>query len=399
MTVCYIQVLTEIDSFYTSYVFHTVAVVIGCCTAEKGTMRGQSKLFRRTVDGKAVFSKISPSTRMVLQEAERLGVVWSVIPFTNIFTLSYAGVTVNFHHQVPPQTTSLAELSCSDKRITRNLIAHAGVRVNSGYVLLDSDGKHEMKAIFNALAKPIVVKPVNSAQGKNVHLEIQIFKQFTRAITSIRRSSPSVHILAEEHFRGAEYRILCNRERIISVIKRLPPQVIGDGERTVRELALEKSRSHRQHSSPALKPLALDKQTKMHLATQGLTIESVPTRGQKVLFQDHTLQAINRGGETVEVTDELHPSVWEIAMKTIEAIPGLAWAGIDFMCLDHRNQQTKNSYRIIEVNASPSLDWQQYPAVGTGKNVVREFLRVVLPALEIRSQSGLSLADSTLLRA
>jgi len=65
----------------------------------------------------------------------------------------------------------------------------------------------------------------------------------------------------------------------------------------------------------------------------------------------------------------------------MESIPGLAFTGIDYMTKDIYKEQTANNYIIVEINASPSLDWNEYPIEGPKRRVAYEFLKVMFPHL------------------
>ncbi len=95
----------------------------------------------------------------------------------------------------------------------------------------------------------------------------------------------------------------------------------------------------------------------------------------------HSSLDISLGGDTVDVTDLVHDSVFRIVKKLMQSIPGLSLAGIDYMSKDITKQQNQANYRIIEVNASPSLDWNEFPIEGKRRKIVAEFLRIMFPEL------------------
>jgi hypothetical protein len=66
----------------------------------------------------------------------------------------------------------------------------------------------------------------------------------------------------------------------------------------------------------------------------------------------------------------------------VRAIPGLSFAGIDFMTTDITQPQTEDSYVIIEVNTSPGFDIHDSPYVGKNRHSALEFLYLMLPELK-----------------
>ncbi len=343
---------------------------------------------RRIVTGVSQDSEMSKSVEMIISEAERLGIEWLIVPNTTILELTHDGDTARFHRRIPPQTSSVAAYCCVNKQITRNLLKDAGVTVSPGYFIVPSDTKKYRKEVYSALSKPLVVKPTDRSLDANVTVNITSFGAYERAVARIYADDPATSILVEEQFIGDEFRIVCTKEKVISIIKRVRPYVVGDGFSTIADLAKHKSEEHLSHLSGSLKPLLIDEQTRLYLSEQGLTSSSVPKNHETVYFQSTTLSAIGRGGDTVEVLDEVHPSIHEIAVSAIQSVPGLAWGGIDFMCNDHTAKQTKNSYRLIEINASPELAWQEHPAIGESKNVIYAFLSVVFPSLRKNNRTS-----------
>lgn len=90
---------------------------------------------------------------------------------------------------------------------------------------------------------------------------------------------------------------------------------------------------------------------------------------------------VSQGGDAIDFTDQAHPSVIEIALKTIRAIPRLSFTGMDFMTKDITKPQTKDSYVIIEINDSPGFDIHDNPYQGKNRHAAREFLYLMFPEL------------------
>ncbi|MBT6034227.1 MAG: hypothetical protein HOH01_01410 [Candidatus Jacksonbacteria bacterium] len=95
-----------------------------------------------------------------------------------------------------------------------------------------------------------------------------------------------------------------------------------------------------------------------------------------------TASDMDLGGDTIDITASIHPSVKKVALQVMKSIPGLSLAGIDYMSQDIFSNQTPARYRIIEVNTSPSLDWNEFPLVGKRRNVSYEVLKIMFPELK-----------------
>ena len=88
------------------------------------------------------------------------------------------------------------------------------------------------------------------------------------------------------------------------------------------------------------------------------------------------------GGDTIDITDSIHSSVKKVVLRIMKSIPGLSLAGIDYMSKDIFSEQNLDVYRVIEVNNSPSLDWNEFPLVGKRRNVSFEILKIMFPELK-----------------
>ncbi|MFX5374049.1 hypothetical protein ABTD20_18865, partial [Acinetobacter baumannii] len=81
---------------------------------------------------------------------------------------------------------------------------------------------------------PVVVKPRDGNQGKGVTVNIVSREHMGIAFNAAYEISRDV--MVERFIPGADYRFLVVGDRVIAAARREPPQVIGDGSRTVREL-------------------------------------------------------------------------------------------------------------------------------------------------------------------
>jgi cyanophycin synthetase len=268
---------------------------------------------------------ISISTREVLVEAEKYGITWEEIVGTRIFRLNYHGVTREFYAQVPTSVTELGFNSCLDKSITRALLQAVGVNIPKGYGLTKGDTQDYWMEVFNALQKPLVVKPTHGNQGRSVFMNIKTPEEYQQAVKeSFSFSNESNQgVVVEETFAGTEYRVLATKQKVIGIINRIPANVIGDGQKTIQQLVDEKNSDPRRSpiKEDPLCTIEIDQHVQKHLADQQITLDTVPAAGQRVFLRQNS--NISTGGDSIDVTDVAHPSVKEIALKVMAAIPGL----------------------------------------------------------------------------
>lgn len=340
-------------------------------------------LKRKSIDGVKKLKKVSKSTVLVLEEAEKNQIEWEKIPYTDLFKLKYKDQIKYFHAQIPSTTTEFAAYCCNNKRISRNILIEAGISVSKGYQIEYEDKKPYRLSLFQNLKKPLVVKPVNDQQGNNVYLNINTQEEYIAATKKIYQfyGRKKIEILVEEMFCGEEYRILASQKKILSVIKRLPANIIGDGQSTIKRLIEIKNQDPLREKVLTYKKIEVNDQVLKHLRQQDLNLQSIIANKKRVFLRPHSPLDISLGGDTIDITEKIHPSVKKIVREIMASIPGLALTGIDYMSKDIGKEQTPDNYKIIEINASPSLDWNEFPIEGPRRQIAKEFLKIMFPQL------------------
>jgi len=327
---------------------------------------------------------VSNSSHLIIKEAEKFGVDWKIIPGTQIVKLTYKGQEKSYYHQIPTATTALAVYATKNKKITSNLLQQSGISVPRGFRIRRDFSNEYLTEVFNKLQKPIVVKPIDGTWGENISLNITTPDQYFEAVDLpfAYSQKKKTGIIVEEMFDGTEYRVLCTRDKVIGILKRVPANVIGNGEDTIKKLIQEKNteeiRGPKESNKSHLR-IIMDKKLKKYLAERDMNLETVPAKDELVYLRK--VSNISQGGDAYDYTDIAHPSVKEIALQAINTIPGLAFAGIDFMSNDITKKQTKDSYVIIEINDSPGFDIHDIPYQGKNRHAAREFLFLIFPEL------------------
>ena len=343
-----------------------------------------------TPSGNRTGDVITHSTKLVLLEAEKLGVSWKALPNSKVIELTWNNQTTYFHIQIPFSTHELGEHICNDKPTTAMFLAKAGLSVPKGYFISPEDPESLHQEIFEALSKPLVVKPTNGNQGDNITIGINTLPDLTKALHKAFSYNKEINqgAIIEEFFKGKEYRILATQEKVIGIIHRVPANVVGDGTHSIAELIELKNQDPRRGTShsdgEALMQITVDQAVERNLAQQNLTIDSIIPKGQQIFLRK--MSNMSKGGDTYDVTDTADESVCKLAVTAMKAIPGLALAGIDFMTTDLTQPQTADSYRIIEINASPGFDLHDCPYEGKNRHAAREFLYLLFPELRAQSQ-------------
>ena len=253
------------------------------------------------------------------------------------------------------------------KEVTRDVLGAAGLPVPQGAYLPAGEAGAAYAAGIE-LGFPLVVKPGGGTKGIGVTTNVSSPEELERAIAVVATSKYARSgLVVERHVTGGDYRILATTAKALSVVRREPASVVGDRSHTIEELVLYANALRRQNPSLGRIPIPLDRRADAPLRRQGLTRTSVPEVGQRV--QLSVVANLSQGGVSHEVLDATHPSLLDLAVSAVRAIPGLPYAGLDILMEDHRLPVDAQSVAIIEMNSVPMLGLHHYPMFGPPRNV------------------------------
>lgn len=346
-------------------------------------MKNPSYYQRYTPTGLSDADPVTLSTQLILDAALELGIEVHILPGTKIIQLRHNGVVKYFRFQISTETTDIGFYACLDKSVTNNLLRSQGVQVPSGFHITRTDSQEYWQEIFLALEKPLVVKPTHGNQGNAISIGISDQESYRHAIQKALdfNNDKDAGVIVEQLCQGQEYRILTTREKVLGVLYRMPANVVGDGEHTIQELLDSKNADPRRGDDLtfALFTIKIDDEVHKTLEEQHLTLDSVPAENERVFLRK--VSNIAKGGDSIDVTDTTHQSVKDIALKAINAIPGLDFAGVDLMTTNIEREQTPDTHTIIEINSSPGFCIQEFPFLGNPRKAQYEFLYLAFPHL------------------
>ena len=223
-----------------------------------------------------------------------------------------------------------------------------------------------MQRFLGDVGAPVVMKPSFGTHGTGVVMDIATPQDIARSLATAGATTAK-KILMEQQVAGTEYRMTATRTQLLAVTLRKPAHIVGDGERTVRELIDAKNANPARQQNPALKDIPIDEQTDGILARQNSALDAVPGEGETVFLR--TNSNISAGGDSIDFTDKVHAAYRELAPQIVRAIPGLPYAGIDVITPDVERNPHDVGYFVIEINASPMISMHHYPYEGRSRDV------------------------------
>ena len=267
--------------------------------------------------------RIGPSTGSIVDAAVARGIPFRRLTSGSLVQLGWGSKARRIQAAELDLTSAVAESIAQDKDLTKRLLHAAGVPVPMGRPVADVD---DAWAVAEEVGLPVVVKPQDGNQGKGVTVNITTRAQLEAAFATAQSFSDEV--MVERFLPGNDFRMLVVGHQLVAAARRAPPQVLGDGQHSVRELVDIVNQDPRRGSGhgTALTKIRLDDIAIARLASEGLTPESVPVQGQRVVLRNNA--NLSTGGSATDVTDDVHPTIAARAIEAAASI-GLHICGVD----------------------------------------------------------------------
>ncbi|AMV32376.1 Cyanophycin synthetase [Pirellula sp. SH-Sr6A] len=316
---------------------------------------------------------LGPSTKAIVDAAKARNIPWRRLNEGSLVQLGYGHLQRRICTAEADTTSAIAESIAQDKDLTRMLLKTIGVPTPEGQPV---ESAEEAWEVAQDIGLPVVIKPQYGNHGRGVATNLQSREQVEAAYRAAREEGSS--IVCERHAPGDDYRILVIGGRMVAAARREPAHVIGDGQSTVQKLidvVNEDPRRSDGHST-VLSKIKIDAVALGVLMEQGLTPDTIPPLGKKVLIRRNA--NLSTGGTAADVTDIVHP---DVARQCVEAarVIGLDIAGVDVVAQDITQPLQGQRGVIVEINAGPGLRMHIEPSSGQGRPVGEAIIDMMFP--------------------
>ena len=288
---------------------------------------------------------LNPYARIIADEAMRRGIRVEVLDAeTGEIRLTHGGRSVITRESLSEYTSAIAMCRCDDKRLTRRLVSEAGITVPRARLATFDDGDY---AFLEEIGE-VVVKPTRGEQGKGITVGVTAEggpDELSAAVTRARAQHPEV--LIEERVTGDDLRLVVIDGRVVAAALRMPPEIIGTGDHTVRDLIAAESR-RRSAATGGESRIPIDDLTEATVAEAGWMLDDVLPQGSRIRVR--RTANLHQGGTIHDVTAQVNPELRRVAVTAAEAI-GIPVTGIDLLVPD----VTGAEYAFIEANERPGL--------------------------------------------
>ena len=222
---------------------------------------------------------------------------------------------------------------------TNNILSNNNIPVPRNVII----NKYNKDKYLNNDVKiefPVVLKQTEGSQGLDVYPYVTNRIQFNNILSKLL--SKYDNVLLEELIEGNSYRVIVFNNKVVDVIQEIEPYIIGDGERTVKEL-IDIRNLNRQKPTTCIDTVLIKE--------QGYELDDIVNNGDKLIIT----KIINSTNGTDLKRIDIDSIPIENINLFIEATKSLnlELSGIDFIIKDITVPYTINGGAIIEVNRNP----------------------------------------------
>ena len=184
---------------------------------------------------------IGPSTEAICLESKKRAIPIIKLADTGFYQLGNGKYGKILEATICSDTSAVGvDISC-DKLATKEILTMHNLPVARGYKV-----RNTVDLIYYAdkIGFPVVLKPQFGNQGKgvvvNIKNRLELIKAYNLLIPNYK------DIVIESYIRGKDYRVCVVNGKVVAAALRIPPFILGDGNKTIHELIDELNKDPRR---------------------------------------------------------------------------------------------------------------------------------------------------------
>ncbi len=308
----------------------------------------------------------SETAQCLWEEARRRGISMHEVRFLGLprrmFVASYQGKTCVFEGLPRPNRRQPSLDWIDDKAELKSRFLKAGFPVARGDVCRT---EQQALVLLRSLQAPVITKPHTGSGGRHTTVHIATGEELRKGFFNAKQLSPWV--IVEEELQGPVFRATLVGGKLVAVLRRDPPHVVGDGVHTITELVAEEN-SNPLREGPVFAKIALG----------NIDPNYIPKKSENVFFHFKVNWGV--GGTSRDSTDETHPLNKQL-FENIGAYLSDDIIGIDFMVPNISMPWTEQKRcGVIECNSLPLIGNHHFPFTGPRVNVAGAVWDLVFPS-------------------
>lgn len=266
----------------------------------------------------------------------------------------------------------------NDKICVKTLLTDAGIPI-APYVLIPPHNLNEAIDLIEAhLQYPICLKPPDRNHGFCVHPSIQNRDE----LCAVWKSNPVLQtfpaLIAEKHFEGDDLRVFLMKGEDPVFLKRIPPQIIGNGKDSLRTLIANENDRRLNPRTKCTSDIFLDDPDGMRcIERQGLSLDSVIENGRVVPLL--YVSNVSYGGTCHHITTGIHHDYQNLAEQTFSLFPELTYLAVDLLVQDVSKPRSQTNAVVSELGTYPGFSLFMLPSEGPPVDIVSRIVDRLFP--------------------
>lgn len=274
--------------------------------------------------------------------------------------------TKKFYYKLIP-VKQFYQIEVDNKKVFQKFLKQHKINKNQSQSF-----KNKTKALNFAkkIGYPLVVKPVYGTLSQHVFLNLKNPKELLTVIDKALIYQPE--FLIEKFIDGDLFRVTVLAQKETFACQREAANVVGDGQKTVKELIDYKNNLKLANQQKGFTPnlIKIDQELLNKLTEKRLSLDSVLEKGEKIYLKSKLF--LSTGCDILEKTPECHLSIKNLFLDIAKKI-NIDLVGFDLICQDIGKDLNCQNYHILEANTSPYLNMHDEPFSGKSAKV-SEFL-------------------------
>lgn len=285
-----------------------------------------------------------------------------------------------------PTNAQIGKWLVNDKFKTEKHLQIFNINTPNSKIYNQKDVAQAKLETFIDSKSPVVIKPLISTMSKGVMLNVtedRFYNAWENCLDTMTNSNGK--ILVQNYLEGFEARATIVHGKLVAIMLRIPPYVIGNGKDSVESL-IDKKNIERARCG-YMKRLPIQKNNIIHefLMSQGLDLNYTPSDNEYVLLSSIS-NVSGGGGELMNITNIVSPNIRETALDALASIPGLFTGGVDIMMRSFDDEQPI----ILEINSFPGLSNATYPTYGNSSNPSKVYYESLVVLDQFRNRQNIN---------
>lgn len=292
-----------------------------------------------------------------------------------LFTLSSDERSHEFYKTKGDKISKKALVITGNKQEAKRYFEESGVLTPEGRRFTKEIKDQEIVNYAKNLGYPVVLKPTNGYRGIGVVVNIGNTKELQESLKHVREELGYLDVLIERYIQGEEYRVFVVDDKVISVLWRIPANIIGDGVHTIQQLIRLKNKTRKTNPRLAICLIKIDREVNYYIEKEGFTLDSVLPENQQLFLRENS--NISTGGDSIEMLEEFPSEFKQVAINSLKSIPNLPHGGVDILV--EQNKPVGQAANVIEINAIPQIGSLVFPMIGEARDVPSAIIDYYFP--------------------